>query len=108
MGVLATCGIMAIFIVIIYNTTQAVPDPVLSSTPWVICFLFFAEMLPLFAILNDLHRTALVTQESVKSSDYSHRRSKMLSFSRSHQTESPKSSRSQIGKGNETTPEIAL
>jgi hypothetical protein len=61
---LATCGILAIFIVIIYSAVQAVPDPVLSSTPWVICFLFFAELLPLFAILHDLHRTALVNQQN--------------------------------------------
>merc|ERR1711991_486635 len=64
---LATCGIMAIFIVIVYAATLTVPDPVLSSTPWVICFLFFAEMLPLFGILHDLHRTALVNQAAVLS-----------------------------------------
>ncbi len=61
---LATCGILAIFIVIIYSAIQVVPDPVLSSTPWLICFLFFAELLPLLAILHDLHRTALVNQST--------------------------------------------
>ncbi len=61
---LATCGILAIFIVIIYTAVQSVPDPVLSSTPWVICFLFLAELLPLLAILHDLHRTALVNQSN--------------------------------------------
>jgi hypothetical protein len=61
---LATAGILAIFIVIIYSAVQAVPDPVLSSTPWVICFLLLAELLPLLAILHDLHRTALVNQSN--------------------------------------------
>lgn len=68
---LATCGILAIFIVIIYSAVQSVPDPVLSSTPWVICFLFFAELLPLFAILHDLHRTALVNQHNFLSQNAS-------------------------------------
>jgi len=68
---LATCGILAIFIVIIYSAVQSVPDPVLSSTPWVICFLFLAELLPLLAILHDLHRTALVNQNNFLSANSS-------------------------------------
>lgn len=59
---LASCGMAAIFSVIIVIAVQPVADPVFASVPWLILFLFFAEMLPLFAVAHDLYRTALAAQ----------------------------------------------
>jgi hypothetical protein len=87
-AIMSSVGVLAIFIVILYSALQPVIDPVLSSAVWLICFLFFAELVPIIAIMVSLlfssprsQETGLSARSTLSKSKWSSSNSALEQFS---------------------------